>query len=95
MDSSRYAIVVAIYFGNGTGYEILKGRRYKTRAGVDRAYGRLEAQWDKSARQGTRHPSWEGKFGQHHKIVEIQPDESIREAVARLHEGAYYAGVGR
>lgn len=48
-----------------------------------------------AARQGTMQPSWAGQFGQHHRIVEVQPGEGLREAVARLHEGAYYAGVGQ
>ena len=91
----RYAIVKAIYFhGDRRGYQILNGnRKYRHYKSAERTYQELERRWDDAARAGRIHPSLQGRFRDTHKLVEIKDGETIDDAVAKLHEGAYYIGT--
>ncbi len=65
---------------SGTYWTIMRGRSYRSEGAARRAYQKLKEQWDKAARTGRIHPSWEGKFEQQHVILHVRAGESPKEA---------------
>lgn len=90
----RWAIIYQTSWGgNGTGYTLVPGRKYKTKAGARNAFERMRQRWDARARSGEIAPSWEGRFEEYgYRLIEIPEGQSLRETVDAI-DGAYYVGL--